>query len=77
MNVITIRCIANESKGFGNLSRAILLAKELNKNSNKIIFLIDKNLNAKNILQSNNFKIIFLYLNLLLKKKKVNLLLKK
>ena len=59
MNVITIRCIANESKGFGNLSRAILLAKELKKNSNKIIFLIDKNLNAKKILQSNNLKYFF------------------
>ena len=59
MNTITIRCIADESKGFGNLSRAILLGKELKKKSNKIIFLIDKNSNAKIILQKNNFEYFF------------------
>ncbi len=42
-NNIAIRCITKKSKGFGNFSRCLVLAKALRKHRYSITFLINKN----------------------------------
>ena len=53
---ILIRCIVDESKGFGNFSRSFLVGNELKKRRKNDIFLIDNNQKAKSILREKNFK---------------------
>ena len=42
-NNIAIRCITEKSKGYGNFSRCLVLAKALRKHRYTITFLINKN----------------------------------
>jgi len=55
-NPISIRCITDPKKGFGNFSRCLILAKELRKNDHPSIFIINKNKNVISILQKEGFQ---------------------
>lgn len=52
---IAICCIVENSKGFGNLSRCITLAEELQNNKFNIIFIINENKFAISELNKRNF----------------------
>ena len=58
--IIAIRCIAEESKGFGHLSRCISLGLNLKKKGFDIIFIINKNNSAIKELKKNSFKYILI-----------------
>ena len=49
-----IRCIAESHKGFGNLNRCLIVAKSLAKKF-QIVFVIEKNLQAKKLIIKNGF----------------------
>jgi UDP-2,4-diacetamido-2,4,6-trideoxy-beta-L-altropyranose hydrolase len=52
---IVIRCITDETKGFGNFTRCYTLAKSLQKYGYKIIFIINNNKTVINKLQKRKF----------------------
>ena len=58
--IIAIRCITEESKGFGHLSRCISLGSNLKKKGFKIIFIINKNNSVIKELEKNKFKYILI-----------------
>ena len=49
-NILCFRCITNPNKGFGNFSRALLLAEKMKERHFSIFFVIDKNINAQKLL---------------------------
>jgi UDP-2,4-diacetamido-2,4,6-trideoxy-beta-L-altropyranose hydrolase len=53
---IIIRCITDESKGFGNFTRSYTLAKSLQKLGHKIIFIINNNKTIIDKLQKKKFR---------------------
>ena len=57
---IAIRCNSNKSKGFGNFRRCLILYFYLKKKNKNSLFLIDNDIEAKNILKKENisFEII-------------------
>lgn len=52
---VVIRCIVDKQKGFGHLSRCIVLAEGLRKKNYRILFVIDKEKKAINELKEKNF----------------------
>ena len=69
---LIIRCLTKQSRGFGHLSRDLIVAKKLRQKKHKILFVIDKNLLAENELKNNRFRYVILLILLL--KKNQNLL---
>jgi UDP-2,4-diacetamido-2,4,6-trideoxy-beta-L-altropyranose hydrolase len=57
---IVIRCITEPSKGFGHLSRCLVLAKALRKNKNKIFFVINKNKKVLDLLNKEKFESVII-----------------
>jgi|TARA_B110000438_G_scaffold145672_1_gene140222 UDP-2,4-diacetamido-2,4,6-trideoxy-beta-L-altropyranose hydrolase len=53
-----IRCITQSKKGFGNLNRCLIIAQILKKKKFNVLFVIDKNLHAKNIIETKKFSSI-------------------
>jgi UDP-2,4-diacetamido-2,4,6-trideoxy-beta-L-altropyranose hydrolase len=58
--IIAIRCITEESKGFGHLSRCLSLGSNLKKKGFKIIFIVNKNNSVIKELEKNKFKYILI-----------------
>jgi UDP-2,4-diacetamido-2,4,6-trideoxy-beta-L-altropyranose hydrolase len=58
--IIAIRCITEESKGFGHFSRCLSLGLNLKKKGFKIIFIINKKNSVIKELKKNRFKYIII-----------------
>ena len=58
INKITIRCLTNPSKGFGNFSRCLNIAKSLNQKNCLISFVIDENEFVINELKKHKFDFV-------------------
>ena len=58
INKITIRCLTNPSKGFGNFSRCLNIAKSLNQKNCLISFVIDENKFVINELKKHKFDFV-------------------
>lgn len=63
-----IRCIAEESKGYGNLSRCLTLARFLRKKGHRSIFIINKNHSAINQIKKSKFQYIIIPTRFIYKK---------
>lgn len=57
---IAIRCITDELKGFGHLSRCLSLGCNLKKNGHHIVFIINKNNSAIKEIKKKNFQYILI-----------------
>ena len=57
---IAIRCITDEQKGFGHLSRCLSLGYTLKKNGYHIVFIINKNNSAIKEINKKNFQYILI-----------------
>ena len=49
-NILCFRCITDPTKGYGNLARSLLLAKEMKKRNFSFFFIIEKNIIAEKFL---------------------------
>lgn len=57
---IAIRCITEESKGFGHLSRCLSLGNALRKKRYNIVFIINKNNSAIKEIKKKNFQYVLI-----------------
>jgi len=57
---LIIRCLTKRSRGFGHLSRDLIVAKKLRQKKHKILFVIDKNPLAEKELKNNRFRYVIL-----------------
>jgi len=63
-----IRCLAEESKGYGNLSRCLTLARFLRKKGHRSIFIINKNYSAINQIKKSKFQYLIISKRFIYKK---------